>query len=273
MIPLHKLKQLPRSQRLRKIAKLFAEAEYRLSLGDAPSPENTAYLRDALALLAGGDGFSPAAREAINAAAHVLQTAASDETTSLGFALNTVRHILYAETGRQTADWDFIDHGGVLDGRKRRVFPGVRVYLEDIRSPYNVGAMFRSAESFGVEKLFLSPLCADPGHPRARRTAMGCVDILPWERLPAKPETAAPFDGPVFALETGGTDIARFPFPATALMIVGSEELGVSPEGLAKADASLGRVSIPTYGAKGSLNAAAAFAIALHSWAAALARA
>jgi TrmH family RNA methyltransferase len=286
MIPLHKLKQLPRSQRLRKIARLFAEAEYRLSrdealspVGEALSPETdaalspkTAYLHDTLPLLTGDDGFSPAAQEALCAAAHVLQTAAPHETTTLRFALNSIRHILYAETGRFVADWDFIDHDGALDGRRRRVFPGMRVYLEDIRSPYNVGAMFRSAESFGVEKLFLSPLCADPGHPRARRTAMGCIEILPWERLPAKPAMTDPFDGPVFALETGGTDIARFPFPATALMIVGSEELGVSPESLAKADVSLGRISIPTYGAKGSLNAAAAFAITLHSWAAALAR-
>jgi TrmH family RNA methyltransferase len=271
MIDLHKLKQLPRSQRLRKIALLFTEAEYRLSPDQGPSPESLARLRDAMALLTGDDGFSTAAQEAIAAAAQVLQRAALGRDPALDFALNTVRHILYAETGRQTADWDFIDHDGRLDGRKRRVFPGMRVYLEDIRSPYNVGAMFRSAESFGVEKLFVSPLCADPGHPRARRTAMGCVDILPWERLPAKPGTAEPFNGPVFALETGGADIARFAFPTDALLIVGSEELGVSPESLAKADASLGRISIPTYGAKGSLNAASAFAIALHSWAAVLA--
>jgi TrmH family RNA methyltransferase len=271
MIGLHKLKQLPRRQRLRKIAQLFTEAEYRLSPDQGPSPESIACLCDVMTLLTGDNGFSSSAREAINAAALVLQREAANRTPALGFALNTVRHILYAETGRQTADWDFIDHDGRLDGRKRRVFSGMRVYLEDIRSPYNVGAMFRSAESFGVEKLFLSPLCADPEHPRARRTAMGCIEILPWERLPTKPATAALFDGPVFALETGGTDIARFAFPANALMIAGSEELGVSPESLAKADASLGRVSIPTYGAKGSLNVAAAFAIALHSWAAVLA--
>jgi TrmH family RNA methyltransferase len=49
-------------------------------------------------------------------------------------------------------------------------------------------------------------------------------------------------------------------------MIVGSEELGVSPEALRKADASLGRVSIPTIGAKGSLNVAVAFGIAMQSW-------
>jgi TrmH family RNA methyltransferase len=153
----------------------------------------------------------------------------------------------------------------------------MRVYLEDIRSPFNVGAMFRAAESFGVEKLYLSPLCADPAHPRAKRTAMGCTDILPWERLAAEsPELPLPFPQalsqiPVFALETGGITIARFPFPKQAVLIVGSEELGVSPQALAAADASLGRLSIPTYGAKGSLNASVAFGIALQAWAAACA--
>jgi TrmH family RNA methyltransferase len=173
----------------------------------------------------------------------------------------------------------------------------MRIYLEDIRSPFNVGALFRTAESFGAEKIYLSPLCADPHHPRSARTAMGCVDLLPWERCSREPylvqnldqkmiqnnelnidqnkgqdykpnlEPRSVWDGPVFALETGGTDIAQFTFPRRALMIVGSEELGVSPQGLHAADASLGRVSIPTYGAKGSLNVSVAFGIVLCAWA------
>jgi TrmH family RNA methyltransferase len=122
--------------------------------------------------------------------------------------------------------------------------------------------MFRTAESFGAERLWLSPLCADPRHPRAVRTAMGCVDILPWERTDLEN-----LKGPFFALETGGVEVGKFPFPKTAVMIAGSEELGVSPTALTLADASLGRVSIPTWGAKGSLNVSAAFAIAMQKWA------
>jgi TrmH family RNA methyltransferase len=97
---------------------------------------------------------------------------------------------------------------------------------------------------------------------------MGCVDVLPWERLPLDA-----LERPVFALETGGIDLAEFPFPgspgvpAQGTMIVGSEELGVSPEALAAADASLGRLSITTYGAKGSLNVSTAFGIAMQKWA------
>jgi TrmH family RNA methyltransferase len=132
--------------------------------------------------------------------------------------------------------------------------------------------MFRSAESFAVEKLYLSPLCADPRHPRAFRTAMGAVDIVPWERLSAGLSGNGPavIEGPFFALETGGIRPEDFDFPQSAVMIAGSEELGVSPEALELADRSLGRLSIPVYGAKGSLNVSVAFGIALHTWAAAL---
>ncbi|MDR0324082.1 MAG: hypothetical protein LBI12_06525, partial [Treponema sp.] len=74
------------------------------------------------------------------------------------------------------------------------------------------------------------------------------------------------FPFPVFALETGGTPIGEFPFPRNGLLITGSEELGVSPRALAAAEASLGRVSIPCYGAKASLNVSVAFGIALNMW-------
>jgi TrmH family RNA methyltransferase len=123
--------------------------------------------------------------------------------------------------------------------------------------------MFRTAESFGVEKIFISPLCADPVHPRAKRSAMGCVDALPWERR----ELFEYIGLPLFALETGGTPLGEFVFPRTGILIAGSEELGVNPKTLAAADASLGRVSIPCYGAKGSLNVSVAFGIVMQSWA------
>jgi TrmH family RNA methyltransferase len=302
MIPLYKLEKLPRSQGLRKIIKILAAAETALIQPQASSPyqpgisvpsvsrlPDLSYLDGILAFLCRDTVFSPAATTAIREARRFMQElteytplsspknrCGSENDAILRRALNTVRHILLTETGTQTADWDFIDFSGRLDPLKRTIFPGMTIYLEDIRSPFNVGAMFRTAESFGVDRIFLSPLCADPNHPRARRTAMGCVDILPWERLPeGTGETPILFpplltQRPLFALETGGVAIARFNFPSQAVMIVGSEELGVGSEALAAADASLGRLSIPTYGAKGSLNAAVAFGIALQAWAAVL---
>jgi TrmH family RNA methyltransferase len=262
MIPLQKLAALPRSQRFRKIVKdltLMAEKIGRDAASDTEKGRFSRYFGDLAAFLATDEQFKSAESAAV---AKIAAAAARDEGGASFFRnITMLRHILLGETGRSEADWDFAGSDGALDPSKRRVFPGMTVYLEDIRSPFNVGSMFRTAESFGVETIYLSPLCADPLHPRSLRSAMGCTALVRWERDAPDPAL------PLFALETGGTPLAAFKFPEKAVMIAGSEELGVSPEFLARADASLGRLSIPTYGAKGSLNVAAAFAIATQAWA------
>ena len=284
-----KLARLPRHQRLRKLYALFTKAEAEIvsarspgsseppgvnepQRSDGPRGLNPGIGAWTELLLTDGD-FSPAAREAIRSAAAAFRavpgTGAYSPEALRG--INDIRHILLAETGRSPADWDFTDfsdvlsditgRSGALDPRRRRVFAGMTVYLEDIRSPYNVGAMFRTAEFFGAAGLYLSPLCADPDHPRSRRTAMGSAAVLPWER-----KNLDSLAGPCFALETGGTPLGEFTFPAGGTMLVGNEELGLSPGALEKADKSAGRASIPGYGVKGSLNAATAFGIMMHAW-------
>jgi len=276
MITLHKLEKLPRHQRLRKLAKIFTIAETRLFKIDANAlptvktadifeTQEIDFFVSAAKLLAEDGLFSEDAKKAIIGSMGFLKTAADSSACDLSLllrALNTIKHILLAEIGKDQSDWDFTNGGGKLDPEKRQVFEGMQVYLEDIRSPFNVGAMFRTAESFGVEKIILSPLCADPRHRRAERTAMGCVDVIPWERQ----EFFSAETLPIFALETGGVPLAEFPFPRRGIMVIGSEELGVSPQALSAADASLGRVSIPCYGAKGSLNVSVAFGIAVQAW-------
>jgi TrmH family RNA methyltransferase len=277
MISLHKLARLPQNQGLRKSAKIIEETERRFLLKRHISNEELLYVMDIL-----GFWIPRASPDLSKALSSVLETLkqCSFEANIILRCLNTVHHLLRRETGQYPADWDFdaADSSGGLDLQKRQIFSGMEVYLEDIRSPFNVGAMFRSAESFGAEKLYLSPFCADPNHRRAQRTAMGCVSAIPWIRLSEDPfageESTASASFPpkaaFFALETGGTKLEHFPFPKQGIMIAGSEELGVSPNALAAADASLGRVSIPIYGAKGSLNVSVAFGIAMHAWAASL---
>jgi len=255
MIPLHKLIQLPRSQRLRKAANLIKEAERLLVFSGQLEAGEAEYFEKLMKLLAEDEAFSSPAAEALKTARKNIADNKTDEK-EIRRALNTVHQVLLAETGRYEADWDFLEPAGALDPKKRHIFPGMQVYLEDIRSPFNVGSMFRAADSFGAEKIWLSPLCASPQHKRALRTAMGCVEVIPWEFLShdpfyidpfdGNPSALPPFQGPFFALETGGTSLADFSFPSQGVLIVGSEELGVSPQALAAADASLGRVSIPT---------------------------
>jgi TrmH family RNA methyltransferase len=261
MITVTKLRTLGRSQRFRKIAAILGDAERRISRDAGPEQAELEYFSEITALLADDPRLSPAQKSTLEAARQSIFT----DTLR---AINTLRHLLLAETGLAQADWDFIDHSGKLDIEKRHAFAGMQVYLEDIRSPFNVGAMFRTAESFGAARVLLSPMCADPEHPRAARTAMGCTGIVPWERCSLE-ELAAKSVAeklPVFAMETGGTALDDFPFPERGILIAGSEELGVSPEALALCESSAGRVTIPTYGAKGSLNVSAAFAIVIRQW-------
>jgi len=267
VIPIHKLKRLPRHQRLRKIANVLEAEDARLSSHPEGEPYSfrDKYLSDVAKLLSEDTDFSLEARSAILA---VFAEVSERFAKGLPFerrAVNSLRHIVNLVIGKQTADWDLIDDQGHLSAEGRTVIPGVHIYLEDIRSPFNVGSIFRAAESFGVERVFLSPLCASPDHPRATRTSMGCVELVSWER-----KRLEDLEGPYFALETGGTSIDDFSFPDKGLLIVGSEELGVSPSTLAIAEASLGKVSIPTIGAKGSLNVSVAFGIAMRDWCARL---
>jgi TrmH family RNA methyltransferase len=242
---------------------MFAESEQKLIRTGVVSPDEIGFLAEILQQLSGEDGFTPVVSQAFMLAWENITHPGSENTAVVHRALNSVRHLLLAETGQYPADWDFDLTGaaGGLDKTKRHVFEGMQVYLEDIRSPFNVGAMFRTAECFGAGKIWLSPFCADPNHPRARRTAMGCIDVMSWSRA-----EMTFLEGPFFALETGGTPLEHFPFPLRGIMIAGSEELGVSLEALAAADASLGRVSIPSFGVKGSLNVSTAFGIAMQAW-------
>jgi len=275
MIPLHKLIKLPLAQGKRKTAKIFEEAEHRF-LNGALTEKEIVCLAEILGywIAIMPAKTVPVLKSILN---HLKQPLNNLKPEEIRHDINTAKYIFRTETGRFPAEWDFdaTDPGGKLDPAKRKIFAGMEVYLEDIRSPFNVGAMFRTAESFGVEKIYLSPFCADPCHPRAQRTAMGCTEILPWSRVEPKSavntETGLaelfPQGTKFFALETGGIPLESFPFPVRGVMIAGSEELGVSPGALAAADASLGRVSIPIFGAKGSLNVSTAFGIAMHAWA------
>lgn len=173
---------------------------------------------------------------------------------------NKFRHILMILSGQGVADWDFIavPRSSAGHATKRA---GMRVYLEDLRSPFNVGSIFRTAEALGFEEIIMSPECADPMHPRAIRSAMGTIERMKWRR--AELSELDCIQG-VFALELGGIAIDKFSFPFPGLMVVGSEELGVSNKALQYC--RLGCIEIPLVGTKASLNVATAFGIAAYSW-------
>ncbi len=277
MFPLQKLAELSPKTRQRKIARLIQSMEVELGRS---LPIDTAFAQGLLALLA-GDPAAGAYRAGVYAREAALAIARGDDPALVLRCLNAVRHELLSALQAEPAEWDLlIPETGGLDRSASRVFP-IAVYLEDIRSPFNVGSIFRTSEAFGVQRILLSPRTPLPSHPRARKTARGAETALVWEvaelsALEGRGEVSAPEEvsppeevsahGGIFALELGGSPLGNFTFPERGIVLVGSEELGLSPEALRLADRSLGRVSIPQAGAKRSLNVAVAFGILMQRW-------
>ena len=267
MIEPGKLFQLEGGQKRRKLALTFGALERDiLGIAEKGTEYNftnlprAQYIKEITKLLL-KDPKLP--QEAALELTRLLQTEPLDELR----LCNCARNHLLAIIGTFPAEWDLViaphaqptNSDGTI--RERAFYPGVAVYAEDIRSPFNIGSIFRTAEAMGAEKVYISPCCVDPEQPRAVRSGMGCIETLGWTRASLD---ELPADIPVFALETGGTDINEFKFPQKGICIIGSEELGVSPEALRRAD--YGRVTIPMKGLKASLNVGVAFGILMQKW-------
>ncbi len=140
----------------------------------------------------------------------------------------------------------------------------ISLYLEDLRSPFNIGSVIRSAAAFGCRALYLSPGCADERHPRCQRAAMGAHQMLDITRISLSELRERQPEASIVALETGGTPINEFEFPRQGVLVLGNEELGIESSTLAAPDVL--RLSIPCYGHKATLNVGVAAGIALSWW-------
>lgn len=267
MIEPEKLFQLSGGHKRRKLALTFGALERDIAgiaeKGHEYSFKNLSrreYTKKLVEILLKDPKLSPAAADEIKI---LLNSESFDELR----LCNCARNHLLALIGSFPAEWDLViaPHSSLLNNegavKARSFYKGVSVYAEDIRSPFNMGSIFRTAEGMGAEKVYISPFCTDPMQPRAQRSSMGCIETLGWERTDLN---SLPEDVPVFALETGGTPINEFVFPKQGICIIGSEELGCSPEALKRAQ--YGRVSIPMKGLKASLNVGVAFGILMQKW-------
>jgi RNA methyltransferase, TrmH family len=254
MISERKLLSLASGTRLRKIARLLRAFEVDLARGASPDER---YL------------------EAILRVAYETLPLDRRPGESAVREANRVRHAILVHLGNDPAEWDLLPPvGGQQEATEwlsgssasapvpQSAPTGMRVYLEEIRSPYNVGSIFRTAAAFGVDEILLSEGCASPEHPRAVRSAMGALSMV---RFRAVAFEELPRNG-LFALETGGIPADEFDFPAEGVVILGNEELGISPGTRETALSSGGICSIALPGAKATLNVSVAFGILMHRW-------
>lgn len=136
----------------------------------------------------------------------------------------------------------------------------------NIRSLWNIGALFRSCDCFAVEKLILSGYTATPPRREIAKTALGADEWIPWEK--AEEPTSAieqwrKEGWRIVGLEQSEGSVALEEYvPAEkTCLIVGHEVLGVPKEILKLCDDV---VYIPMLGKKKSLNVSVAAGIALH---------
>lgn len=135
------------------------------------------------------------------------------------------------------------------------------VWLHNIRSAHNAGSILRTADCLGWAGLHLSGYTPPPTHAGFRSASMGAekwVETRAWDSPQVFLEQNTL---PIYALELVPESVAiqEFQWPEAGVLLLGNEELGVSP---ALLEHCAGVIQIPLFGRKGSLNVSQAFAIA-----------
>lgn len=140
------------------------------------------------------------------------------------------------------------------------------VVLENVRSLYNVGAFFRTADATGIEKLILAGITGFPPQKMISKTALGAEEAVRWGRAVSATSSIEEVRGrgyEVAAIETSAHAVDLFEwqprFPVCLLF--GHEADGLTPAAAALADT---HVRIPMMGSKHSLNVATAGGVVLY---------
>lgn len=132
------------------------------------------------------------------------------------------------------------------------------VVLDDVRSLHNVGSVFRSADAFRVEAVYLCGITATPPHPEIHKTALGGEDSVAWRYFPTATEAIESLHNDgffVYSIEQveGSTKLQNLQLDTDKryAVVLGNEVKGVHQEVV---DMSDGCLEIPQFGTKHSLN-------------------
>lgn len=143
--------------------------------------------------------------------------------------------------------------------------PTIAGLLDNVRSIFNVGSIFRSADGAGLHHLYLCGVTPTPDQRKLAKTALGAEQHVAWSHHRNSVILADALladEWTLWALETGASAHSLLdapPLPPALVLVVGSEVTGVDPDLLARCAQC---VAIPMVGRKQSLNVATAFGVA-----------
>lgn len=152
---------------------------------------------------------------------------------------------------------------------KRLPESGLVVVLDNIRSAHNVGSVFRTCDSFKVDKLWLCGICAVPPSAEIHKSALGAEDSVPWEHSGSTMDVVESLrrDGyTIVSVEQTVRSVSLVDFipdfseGKRYALIFGNEVDGVAQEVVDASDFSL---EIPQFGTKHSLNVSVSAGVVL----------
>ncbi|MEO8087493.1 MAG: RNA methyltransferase, partial [Bacteroidota bacterium] len=132
------------------------------------------------------------------------------------------------------------------------------IVLDNVRSLHNVGSVFRTADAFICEAIYLCGITAAPPHREIEKTALGATESVAWKYFKTTLEAVAELKTQQYELiaveqAEGGEELGDFsPSPGKKLAVIfGHEMFGVSDEVMQQVDKA---IEISQYGTKHSLN-------------------
>ena len=137
------------------------------------------------------------------------------------------------------------------------------IIVNNVRSLYNVGSIFRTADGAGVQKIWLCGITGYPPRPQISKTAIGAEERIAWEYRQSavsvvKELKASNYQIVLLEQMHNGQLYQDFTPHAPACLVIGNEIEGVSQDLVSLCDAA---VEIEMAGLKNSLNVAVAFGI------------
>lgn len=148
---------------------------------------------------------------------------------------------------------------------RRRTASRVALVLDGVQNPFNVGAIVRTAAAERVDHLWIAG-GTSPAHAKVDKTALGTARYLTWTEVEGGPAAvaaarAAGYRVVAIELTTEAVPLHDAALDGDVALVIGHEDRGVTPATLAACDQV---AFIPQLGKVGSLNVAAAAAIAIY---------
>jgi len=167
-----------------------------------------------------------------------------------------MRKLSMEELGRKSVD----------EFKQSDKFP-IIVVLENIRSAYNVGSVFRTSDAFLIEAIYIIGYSAKPPHKEIKKTALGAEDTVTWKYFKTTAEAIDELKSikyKVYAVEQAENSYklhaAGFKQNERIAVVFGNEVTGVEQSTIQLCE---GCIEIPQFGMKHSLNIATAAGVVL----------